>query len=208
LGFFILKACQRLSILAISEADFSCGRSYCSPMKKEELIKMGFVAHPHGIKGEAELRLANQEDSILEDGMKLWLFPSSAKSKINPAGEERILEKVRFGNKVIATFEGVKDRTHLESLIPFEFYMDRNDFPETEEGEIYLVDLINIDVVNEKGEIIGKLESFDDNGMQYLLNIRLEPVGELITLPYVDTFFPEVDLEKKQITMIMPEYTE
>jgi 16S rRNA processing protein RimM len=177
-------------------------------MKKEELIKMGFVAHPHGIKGEAELRLANQEDSILEDGMKLWLFPSSAKSKINPAGEERILEKVRFGNKVIATFEGVKDRTHLESLIPFEFYMDRNDFPETEEGEIYLVDLINIDVVNEKGEIIGKLESFDDNGMQYLLNIRLEPVGELITLPYVDTFFPEVDLEKKQITMIMPEYTE
>jgi 16S rRNA processing protein RimM len=179
-------------------------------MKKEELIKMGFVAHPHGIKGEVELRLVNPDpnESILDDEMKVWLFPSSAKSKISSEGEEWTLQKIRFGNKVIASFEGIKDRTHLESLIPFEIYLERGAFPEPEEGEIYLVDLVDMDVVNEEGVKVGKLESFSDNGMQYLLNIRLEPVGELITLPYVDTFFPKIDMEKKEITMIMPEYTE
>jgi 16S rRNA processing protein RimM len=178
-------------------------------MTKDQLIKLGFVAHPHGIKGEAELRLLNPnyEESILDDGMKLWLFPSSQKSKINPEGEEWIIQKIRFGNKVICQFEGVKDRTHLESLIPFEFFLDRPSFPELDGDEVYLVDLINIEVVNEEGKHLGKVESFSDNGMQYLLDIRLE-TGERMTLPYVDAFFPKLDMENKKITMIMPEYTE
>ena len=89
-------------------------------MKKDDLIKLGFVANPHGIKGEAELRLLNTEDSVLEDGMTVFLFPSTAKSKISQVGEEWKIQKIRFGNKVICQFEGIKDRTHLETLLPFE----------------------------------------------------------------------------------------
>lgn len=177
-------------------------------MKKEDLIKLGFVANPHGIKGEAEIRLFNAEDSVLEDDMLVFLFPASAKSKISQAGEEWRIQKIRFGNKVICQFDGIKDRTHLESLIPFEIYLDREAFPEADEDEVYLVDLIDMDVVNENGEVIGKLESFSDNGMQYLFDVRMGPLGEKITLPYVDAFFPKIDMEKRQITMIMPEYTE
>ncbi|WP_408096782.1 ribosome maturation factor RimM [Peredibacter sp. HCB2-198] len=178
-------------------------------MKKEDLVKLAFVAHPHGIKGEAEIRLINDnpEESILDDEMKVWLFPSSPKSKIKATGEEWTIQKIRFGNKVICQFEGVKDRTHLESLIPFEIYLDRESFPEPEEDEIYLVDLVDMDVVNQEGEKVGKLESFSDNGMQYLFDVRMD-TGEVVTLPYVDAFFPEIDMEAKQITMIMPEYTE
>ena len=178
-------------------------------MKKEDLIKLAYVAHPHGIKGEAELRLMNDNpnESVLDDDMKVWLFPSSAKSKLKTTGEEWTINKLRFGNKIICQFEGMKDRTHLESLIPFEIYLDRASFPEPEGDDVYLVDLVDMDVVNEEGEKIGTLESFSDNGMQYLFDIRLS-TGEIMTLPYVDTFFPDIDMEKKQITMIMPEYTE
>lgn len=177
-------------------------------MKKEDLINLGFVANPHGIKGEAELRLLNTVDSVLEDGMTVFLFPSSAKSKISATGEKWLIQKIRFGNKVICQFEGIKDRTHLESLLPFEIFLEREAFPETDDGEVYLVDLVGMNVVSEDGQKLGVLESFSDNGMQYLFNVRLEPIGELLTLPYVDTFFPEIDVEKKQITMILPEYTQ
>ncbi|WPU63767.1 ribosome maturation factor RimM [Peredibacter starrii] len=178
-------------------------------MKKEDLVKLAFVAHPHGIKGEAEIRLINDnpEESILDDEMKVWLFPSSPKSKIKTTGEEWTIAKIRFGNKVICQFEGIKDRTHLESLIPFEIYLDRESFPEPEDDEIYLVDLVDMDVVNQEGVKVGKLESFSDNGMQYLFDVRMD-TGEVVTLPYVDAFFPEIDMEEKKITMIMPEYTE
>ncbi len=177
-------------------------------MDKQHLIKLGFVANPHGIRGEAELRLFNTEDSVLEDGMKVFLFPSSQKSKISAAGEEWLIKNVRFGNKVICQFDGVRDRTHLESLIPFEIFLDRDTFPEPEDGEVYLVDLIGMDVINEAGEVLGTLESFSDNGMQYLFDVRMAPLGEIMTLPYVDAFFPKIDVENRQITMILPEYSE
>jgi ribosomal 30S subunit maturation factor RimM len=55
--------------------------------------------------------------------------------------------------------------------------------------------------------VLGRLESFSDNGMQYLFEVRLMD-GEKIILPYVESFFPQIDLENKKITMVMPEYTE
>ncbi len=170
---------------------------------------MGFVAHPHGIKGEAEIRLFNPnfDECVLEEGMSVMLYPSNEKSALSPQGEERILERLRFGNKVIALFEGVKDRTDLERLLPFEIYLDREEFPAPEDHEVYLVDLLNMSVVSPSGELLGTLEGLSENGMQYLLEVRLVD-GVLITLPYVEAFFPEVDVENKKIVMIMPEYTE
>jgi 16S rRNA processing protein RimM len=178
-------------------------------MKKDNLIKMGFVAHPHGIKGEAEIRLldSNWDDCLLDEQMQVTLFPSNEKSTLDPEGELWTIEKLRFGNKVICHFKGVIDRTHLEKLIPFEIYLDRMQLPESDDDQIYLGDLIGVLVVNPEGQELGKLESFSDNGMQYLLDVRLTD-SSLLTLPYVDAFFPEIDVENKKIVMIMPEYTE
>jgi 16S rRNA processing protein RimM len=183
--------------------------SQSKEMNKESLIKLAFVAHPHGIKGEAEIRLINTnvEECILDDEMKVWLFPTNEKSKLNPSGEEWLIKKLRFGNKIIATFEGIKDRSHLETMIPFEIFLDRDSFPEPDENEFYLVDLIDMPVFSPEGEELGKIESFSDNGMQYLFDVRLVD-GSKITLPYVDAFFPEVDVENNRITMVLPEYSE
>lgn len=177
------------------------------PMKKEDLVKLGFVSQPHGIRGEADLRLINTDDSVLDVGSKIWLYPSNERSGISPQGEEWEIKKIRFGNKVIAELEGIRDRTHLETLLPFEIYMSREDFPELDDGEVYLIDLIGAEVVNTLGQKIGRVEGFSDNSAQYLLDVRME-TGEVLTLPYVDAFFPETDIENKRITMILPEYSE
>jgi len=178
-------------------------------MVKDQLIKLGFIAHPHGIKGEAEIRLlnTNQDESVLDEDMKVWLFPANEKSKLNPKGEEWKISKLRFGNKVICQFEGIKDRTHLETFLPLEIYLDRAAFPEPEDDQVYLVDLIDMPCFSPEGVELGKIESFADNGMQYLFDVRLVD-GSVLTLPYVDVFFPEIDVENKRVTMVLPEYTE
>jgi len=177
--------------------------------KKDDLICLGYCTKPHGIKGEIELVLHNDpSESILEDDVSLWLFPSGPKSLLNPSGVQMKIESLRFGNKVILKLDEIKDRTQLEKMLPFEIFLSREFFPELDEDEFYLVDLIDLPVLNEEGDKIGKLESFSDNGQQYLFNIRLDPQGELLTLPYVKTFFPEVNTKDGYIRMILPEYTE
>ncbi len=175
---------------------------------KKDLVRLASVGQPHGIKGEAELRLLTDiQDSILDEDMKVWLVPTSPKSKLRPEGEEWTIQKLRFGNKAICLFAGIKDRTHLETILPFDLYLSRDQFPEPDANEVYLVDLIEMPVYSVDGDLLGKLESFSDNGQQYLFDIRLDN-GERITLPYVDSFFPEIDMENKRIVMILPEYTE
>jgi 16S rRNA processing protein RimM len=92
-------------------------------------------------------------------------------------------------------------------MLPFELFVPRDAFPETENNEVYLVDLVDWDIVSPEGKKLGTLEGFSDNGQQYLFDVRLND-GSVITLPYVDAFFPEINSEKKQIVMIMPEYSE
>ncbi len=175
---------------------------------KKDLVRLASVSQPHGIKGEVELKLLTDiQDSILDEDMKVWLVPTSPKSKLKPDGEEWTILKLRFGNKAICLFEGIKDRTHLETFLPFDLYLSRDQFPEPDKDEIYLIDLIEMPVYSVDGEMLGKLESFSDNGQQYLFDVRLDN-GERITLPYVDAFFPEIDMENKRIIMILPEYTE
>jgi len=72
-------------------------------MAKDKLkkMKMGFVSQPHGIRGEAELRLFNTEDRVLEEGMAVTLYPSNERSCLSPEGEDWTITKLRFGNKVI-----------------------------------------------------------------------------------------------------------
>ncbi len=175
---------------------------------KKDLVKLASVTRPHGIRGEVELNLLNSvEDSILDEEMKVWVMPLSEKSKLNVKGEEWTIKKLRFGNKAICLFDGIRDRTHLETFLPFELYVTRDQFPEPDENEVYLIDLVEMPVYSLEGEKLGKLESFSDNGQQYLFDIRLDN-GEKITLPYVDAFFPEIDTKNKRIVMVMPEYTE
>ncbi len=185
------------------------GVFYLMAQIDSKLIKIADVFHPHGIKGEVELRLLNDnyDESILDEGMVVHIFPLSEKSTVSTNGEKWEILKLRFGNKVICQFKGVVDRTHLEKLLPFEIRVSRDDFPETEENEIYLVDLVDWDVISPAGDKLGHLEGFSDNGMQYLFEIRLSD-GSKMTLPYVEAFFPKINAEEKTITMIMPEYTE
>lgn len=173
------------------------------------MIKLATSGHPHGLKGEVELRLfnPNYDECVLDDGMTVWLYPSSEKSKLKKTGEEWKIIKLRFGNKVLCVFDGIKDRTHLETIIPFEVHLPRDAFPETDDDQVYLVDLVDMDVVSPEGHKLGVIESFSDNGHQYLFDVRLVD-GSVITVPYVDAFFPEIDMEGKKIVMIMPEYTE
>ena len=177
--------------------------------EKSKMIKLATAFHPHGLKGEVELRLLNtdHEESVLNEGMMVLVTPFNEKSQLPKDGQEWKILKLSFGNKVRCVFEGIKDRTHLESFLPFDIQVSREMFPEPENDEVYLVDLVDLDVVSPEGVKLGTLESFSDNGHQYLFDVRLED-GTLITVPYVDVFFPEINMEDKQIVMIMPEFTE
>ena len=118
-------------------------------------LQLGHCSRVHGIKGEFQLRLFNDEGSVLEDGMQVLLKPKDKSSQLHPQGELMTIEKIRFGNRTIVKFSEVKDRNQAESYLPFELFIDRSLLPQLSDDEVYLEDLPGFTLLNEAGEELG-----------------------------------------------------
>lgn len=169
---------------------------------KLKIIKIAYAAKPHGLKGEVELGFLDQ--NVLEEGMEILATPYNERSSIAKAGMTLTLNQLKVGNKVITSFKEVTDRTQLESLLPFEISVNREDL---DSEEFYVFDLPGMTVISESGVELGEVKKVLDNGAQEVLEILLID-GEVIMLPFVENFFPDLDTEARTITMIMPEYSE
>jgi len=174
-------------------------------MKNEEnLIEMGICYKPHGIRGGFTFVLSNTEDSCLQKGVEITLFPAKKESSIAKDGEKFTIEKIQHGNKVIVYLKGISDRNIVESMIPFSVMIPRSFFPETEEGEFYLTDLVGLEVFDDStGQALGKVKDFYDNTAQIILTIKGN--GKVIEVPFIKQFVPEVDIENNRLTIIVPE---
>lgn len=172
---------------------------------KDSLRLFGHCHKPHGIKGGLKLHLFNTEESILKKGMTLTLKPFSEESELPPEGKEFTLDKISFGNKIVAYFKNMSDRNEIEKILPFEIYVPRESFPELDEGEFYLQDLIGFSAVDlASKEKVGVVKRFYSNGIQDVFEIALDN-GEQMDLPFVEDFFGEIDLEKNSVEIVIPE---
>ena len=172
-------------------------------MKKSDNIHIGHCTTPHGIKGEFSFVLYNQNDSVLNDGAIVSLTPRSASSSIPQDGKEFKIRKISFGNKTIVTLEGVGDRNVVEAMVPFDIYFARENFPETDEDEYYLNDLLGLEVfdfVTKKS--IGRVIDFYENGAQVVLKIKTEK--DILEILFIEQYVPEVDLENGRMEVIIP----
>lgn len=167
-------------------------------------IEMGACKKPHGIKGAFLFHLYNSEDSSIHKGSKLKLIPINKESTLEEDGEIFTIKSINFASKTICYLEEVDNRNLVEKLIPFTIHLDREEFKNIDDDEVYLSDLEGLTVLNEQKEKIGSVKSFYDHGATPILVVEHFD-GTITELPFVESFFPEVDLEKKCIVMISAE---
>jgi len=75
-------------------------------------------------------------------------------------------------------------------------YVRRESMPEPEAGHYYLADLVGLEVVNEKGVVLGVVKRWMFNGAQDVMEVG----GDRTRLiPWMASVVRDVDLEKKQI---------
>jgi 16S rRNA processing protein RimM len=106
------------------------------------------------------------------------------------------LEEVReHGKGLIVKLSGVDDRTAAEALQGAYVGAPREAMPAVEDDEFYWDDLIGLDVLNEKGESLGKVVSLLSAAANDVLVVQ-EGEGERKQerlLPFVDGVVLEVD---------------
>lgn len=153
---------------------------------------MGRIVAPYAVQGWVKIQPYTEYlDSLMEYGV--WHLGRDGDWR-----EYRLLEGKPHSHYLLAHLEGVDDRNAAEAIQGMDVAVNRDEFPEAEEGEYYWDDLIGLDVVNSEGVALGKVETLLETGAHDVLKV----MGEREHLiPFVEVFIHEVDLKAGRIVV-------
>lgn len=169
-----------------------------------DAIEVGRISDAWGIKGWFKV-LSHSADPQALFSSKRWFIQPSERGAKTFSGTLKlaIKEAKTHSDTVVATAQGIDDRTAAEALRGARIFVSRASFPTADKDEFYWVDLIGLTVVNREGINLGEVKELMSTGPQTVLVMDYLLEGKLQErmIPFVATFVDDVDLAKRQITV-------
>jgi len=166
-------------------------------MQPDELVEIGRVAKPWGIKGEVKIKLTTDIPDRFEGLDGVYLCHGCLEPTYH-----RIEWIKRLKDAVAVKFEGVETREEVEHLRGREVAVPESERAQLEEGEFYIYDLIGLEVVDTNGKPLGSLGSVYQGAAQDIFVVRT-PEGPVM-VPAVAEYVYEVDLNRKRVVLTLP----
>jgi 16S rRNA processing protein RimM len=153
---------------------------------------MGRIVGPFGVQGWLKVKPFTEAPGSLGD-FPQWLVRSGDRWR------EMALEDFELHSKgPVAKLAGCDNREGAETLRGSDVAIARASLGEAEEGTLYSVDLIGLDVVDAEGETLGTVEGFFETGPTSVMVVK--GVRERL-IPFIAQYVLEVDREGGRITV-------
>lgn len=168
-----------------------------SPQSGEPLsIAVGKIRRPHGVKGEVIFEPYTEYTVKLKKGNTLL---------IGNKRESYSVRSIRNMDKnYLISFDGLDDCDMAGVLRNQLVYLRIDELDLLPQGKHYPHQVLGMDVVDENGEFVGRLEEVLLTGANDVYVIRSEKSDDEILLPAIDSVILHVDSEKKVITVKLP----
>lgn len=164
----------------------------------EKRILLGEITGAHGIRGEVLVRSYTGDPEAIADYGALTDEKGAAPLTL------KVLRMTPKG-AIIARVRGVSDRNGAEALKGRKLYVARNAMPEPDdEDDFYYEDLIGLAVVDAQAKLVGEVVAVQNYGAGDLLEIRLVATGKTELVSFSKASVPQIDLEARRITVVMP----
>lgn len=163
-----------------------------------DLVVVGTIVKPHGIKGELCAICHADSPSLLLAVSSVFLMSKRG------APEPHTVKSMRMHKgRPLLTLKGVSDRNRAEELRGCDIAVRRQDLPDTGDGEVYLHDIIGFTVCLEDGTELGPFTRFMETPATEVWIVD-HPKGEIM-LPAVDEVVLDIDVDQRRITVSPPE---
>ena len=159
-----------------------------------EFYNVGKIVNTHGIRGE--VRVISQTDFPEERyqvGNQLTLF----RAKHEPL-TLTITSHRKHKNFDLLTFEGYTNVNQVEAFRDGILKVSSEDLSELAEGEFYYHEIIGLSVIDEKGEVIGKVQEILSPGANDVWVVK-RPGKKDLLLPYIPSVVLHVDLAANRV---------
>ena len=154
-------------------------------MVSADLVHVGTIVKPHGIRGEVIVVVHCDDEGVFAPGAELYCRQDSV-----DLGSRKILGLRGHRGMLIVEFEGVRDRDAAEGLRRVELFFEKDRLAPPADGEFYQYELIGARVVDEAGAEVGTVESVRADLSVETLEIRSGLV--VFLLPFVEKYVVSV----------------
>ena len=161
-------------------------------MDAEDLVKLGRITKPHGVRGEVKAFPFAGCDQLAHLS-RAWL-------QLTERGTGRDwrcfeIEKSRpQGKFTLLKFRDIDTRTAAEKLSGVVVSVLRQELPQLREGEYYLHDFMELQVMTQEGQLLGRVSGILETGGHDVLAIT--GTGHEYLIPLHDDFVVSRDREK------------
>jgi 16S rRNA processing protein RimM len=153
---------------------------------------MGQIVGSFGLKGWVKVKAFTAAPDAL-GVYPTWIVSTRG------AEREMALEDFEVHSKgPVAKLAGIGDREAADALRGAEVCVTREDLGEAEEGTLYWVDLVGLDVVDEAGMRLGAVEGLIETGETSVLVVK---GAKERLIPFVPDYVKAVDREAGRITV-------
>ncbi len=152
-----------------------------------ERLTIGEVLKPQGIRGEIKIKTFTDTPDVVKKFGVVYIDDK----------EYKILSfRVGTDGSAYVGLRGVPDRNSAELLRGKKIEGNREDAPELEEGQYYIVDIIGLSCETQDGEFLGVVKSIVNLSSDVY---TIEKAGKSILFPAVKGVIVKVDLENKKV---------
>jgi 16S rRNA processing protein RimM len=169
-----------------------------NPVDPDALIIVGKVAQAHGVTGEIKVvpETADLDQFSGFEVVHLGMEPTSVRSfRVRGA---RIQPGAR-GPVVLLRIAGIDDRESAEKLKKQWVYAHQDDVS-LDEDEVFLHDMIGLEVFTTEGERVGRVHDILELPAQHVYVVARDGRPDVM-IPAVPAFVTEIDLDGGRITV-------
>lgn len=164
----------------------------------EQYLEVGKITSTHGVKGEVKVVPLTDDPQRFEELKWVFLDKGNSMEKYN-------IDSVKYQkNNVILKFREVKDMDTAQSLKGVMLKVDRQNAVKLPKDSFFICDLIGLQVYDETGVLLGKLNNILKTGSNdvYIIN---DDKGKETLIPALKSVVKKISIEEGKIIVIPQE---
>lgn len=167
-------------------------------MQKEDCFFLGTVVAKYSFKGEVLIKLDTDDP---EAYLTLQSFLVEDDSRLIPYFTTRVqLHKTQL---LRVSIEDISSEHEATTLIGKSVYLPLDQLPKLADDQFYYHEIIGFEVIDSLQGTIGTITSANDRSSQVLLEVKHN--DRQILIPLVDELIQQLDKQKKQLYLSIPE---
>ena len=164
-----------------------------------QLVRVGFVFRPHGVHGELKVDPEDTGDPTRYETWERVFVGREPQAVTRHAITGVRYQETKRGTTVILTLDGIASRDDAEAITKATVFVLDDDL-DLDEEEVFIHDLIGLDVETEDGTPVGTVVNLLELPAHEVLVVQQSQGGEAL-IPVVDDFIAEFNLDARRVVV-------